>query len=157
MRRKDREITDLSEIREILEEGKVLRLALSICDRPYIVPLFYGFEEKDGNFVFYMHSAKEGKKLDYISTNSHGAIEIEKDFKIIKDGEGDCSYSALFSSVVGEGRIEILEDEEEREKGINLMMKNLTGKDFALTSALLKNTAVLKFTPLSLTAKARKV
>ena len=59
MRRKDREITDLSEIREILEEGKVLRLALSIYDRPYIVPLFYGFEEKDGNFVFYMHSAKE--------------------------------------------------------------------------------------------------
>ena len=58
---------------------------------------------------------------------------------------------------MGEGRIEILEDEEEREKGINLMMKNLTGKDFALTSALLKNTAVLKFTPLSLTAKARKV
>lgn len=56
-----------------------------------------------------------------------------------------------------EGRIEILEDEEEREKGINLMMKNLTGKDFALTSSLLKNTAVLKFTPLSLTAKARKV
>ena len=46
---------------------------------------------------------------------------------------------------------------EERKKGINLMMKNLTGKDFALTSALLKNTAVLKFTPLSLTAKARKV
>ena len=58
---------------------------------------------------------------------------------------------------MGEGRIEIVENEEEREKGINLMMKNLTGKDFALTSALLKNTAVLKFTPLSLTAKARKV
>ena len=44
MRRKDREITDLRQIEEILEEAQIVRVAMSDGDSPYVVPLNYGYE-----------------------------------------------------------------------------------------------------------------
>ena len=42
MRRKDREVTDLSEIIEILKNCDVCRLALNDDGFPYILPLNFG-------------------------------------------------------------------------------------------------------------------
>ena len=39
MRRKDREVTNIIEILQIIEKAKVLHLALFDADYPYIVPL----------------------------------------------------------------------------------------------------------------------
>ena len=64
MRRKDREVTNIIEILQIIEKAKVLHLALFDADYPYIVPLHYGYEYKEGILIFYMHCAKEGHKLD---------------------------------------------------------------------------------------------
>ena len=64
MRRKDREVTNIIEILQIIEKAKVLHLALFDADYPYIVPLHYGYEYTEGILIFYMHCAKEGHKLD---------------------------------------------------------------------------------------------
>ena len=64
MRRKDREVTNIIEILQIIEKAKVLHLALFDADYPYIVPLHYGYEYTEGILIFYMHCAKEGYKLD---------------------------------------------------------------------------------------------
>ena len=39
MRRKDREITDDNKIVEIIDKCKVMRIAMSVNDEPYIVPV----------------------------------------------------------------------------------------------------------------------
>jgi nitroimidazol reductase NimA-like FMN-containing flavoprotein (pyridoxamine 5'-phosphate oxidase superfamily) len=44
MRRKQQEITDKSLIREIMEQAKVLRLGLCKDNKPYVVPLSFGFD-----------------------------------------------------------------------------------------------------------------
>lgn len=38
---------------------------------PYVVPLHYGYEMKDGKLTFYVHGAKEGHKLDCLRKNDH--------------------------------------------------------------------------------------
>lgn len=48
MRRKDREITDICAILELVSECKVCRLAMTDGGVPYIVPLNYGYEYADG-------------------------------------------------------------------------------------------------------------
>ena len=48
MRRKDREVTNIIEILQIIEKAKVLHLALFDADYPYIVPLHYGYEYTEG-------------------------------------------------------------------------------------------------------------
>ncbi len=42
MRRKDREITDLSEIKGIIDRTKILHLAMCEEEYPYVGPLHYG-------------------------------------------------------------------------------------------------------------------
>ena len=66
MRRKDREVTDNYEINKIINSCQIIRLAFADGVAPYIVPLNFGFEEKDVKRTFYFHGAKEGRKLDLI-------------------------------------------------------------------------------------------
>ena len=53
MRRRDREVTEHSEIMHILDSGKVLHLGLVDQGRPYIVPMNYGMflKEKSSYFI----------------------------------------------------------------------------------------------------------
>lgn len=57
MRRKDHEVTDINEILKIVDKAKILHLGLFDGEYPYIVPLHYGYEYKNGNLIFYMHCA----------------------------------------------------------------------------------------------------
>lgn len=43
MRRKDREITDINEILNMIDKTKILHLGLFDKGYPYIVPLHYGY------------------------------------------------------------------------------------------------------------------
>ena len=92
MRRKDREVTNIIEILQIVEKAKVLHLALFDADYPYIVPLHYGYEYTEGILIFYMHCAKEGHKLDLIRSNPNVCIEVESDVELISGGDVACKY-----------------------------------------------------------------
>ena len=64
MRRKDREVTDREEIAAMIAGMDTIRIAMNAGDGPYIVPLSFGIEEVDDGFVFYMHSAISGRKIE---------------------------------------------------------------------------------------------
>ncbi|RAZ95235.1 pyridoxamine 5'-phosphate oxidase family protein, partial [Klebsiella oxytoca] len=61
MRRTDREVTDPVKIREIITSCDCCRLGFCDGERAYVVPLDFGFEERDGRYTFYFHGAKEGR------------------------------------------------------------------------------------------------
>ena len=60
MRRNDREVTDLSEIIEIMKNCDVCRLALNDDGFPYILPLNFGMAVNGDKITLYFHSALEG-------------------------------------------------------------------------------------------------
>ena len=60
MRRKDREITDFNEILAIMEKCDVCRIALNDDGFPYVVPLNFGMDVRDGQVYLYFHCAMEG-------------------------------------------------------------------------------------------------
>ena len=64
MRRSDREITDLGEILSIINDCKVIHLAMVDDGEPYLLPLNFGYSYENGAFSFFCHSAREGRKLD---------------------------------------------------------------------------------------------
>ena len=69
MRRKDREITDIHKIEEILAGARYLHLGVFDGEYPYVVPLHYGYVMENEKLTFYVHCAKEGHKLDCIRRN----------------------------------------------------------------------------------------
>ena len=155
MRRKDREITDMQQILSIISKAKVLRLGLFDEEYPYIVPLHYGYEYAESLLFFYMHSAKEGHKLELIADNPRVCVELDGDVELISGGEAPCMYGSSFASVIGRGVAEIVTDEKEKIKGLSLLMKHQTGRDFAFTGEMAATVAVIRVTLNKFTAKAR--
>jgi nitroimidazol reductase NimA-like FMN-containing flavoprotein (pyridoxamine 5'-phosphate oxidase superfamily) len=142
MRRNEREITDKSEISEILASNTICRIALSRNDTPYIVPMSYGYA--DG--AIYLHSAGEGTKIDIIRENHRVCFEVT-DFVEPVPGNKACDFSVRYRSVVGFGKIEIVEDIEEKQAGLNHIMRRHTGKgEWEIPEKAVSGVTVLKIT-----------
>jgi nitroimidazol reductase NimA-like FMN-containing flavoprotein (pyridoxamine 5'-phosphate oxidase superfamily) len=154
LRRKDREILDVNEKLAILKECKVCRLALSVDDKPYVVPKNFGFSFENDKLTLYFHGAKEGKTQDMIHQNNEASFEVDCGHKLIS-GDAPDDYSYAYRSIIGFGKITLLESEAEKTMGLNQMMKHQTGKDLKYTykSELLNKTAVYKMEVEEFTAK----
>lgn len=142
MRRKEREVTEQAKITAIIQNCDCLRLALADEGAPYIVPVSFGFDE--GKKAFYFHGAKKGRKMELIRKN--GAAGFELDCRhALKEADMACGYSYFFQSVIGTGEIHILEDMEEKKKGLCAVMAHYTGKEnWEFPEKTLAATAVLR-------------
>jgi nitroimidazol reductase NimA-like FMN-containing flavoprotein (pyridoxamine 5'-phosphate oxidase superfamily) len=154
MRRKDREITSINEKLEIINRCKHCRLGLSDNNVPYVIPLNYGCIYENDKLTLYFHCAKEGKKIDIIQKNNNACFEIDCDTKLI-EGEKACNYSYEFKSIIGFGKIEIVENANEKITGLNILMKHQTGKDikFEYGENELNSVLVLKMIAAEFTGK----
>ena len=157
MRRKDRDVTDTAAIRAILDKAQVLHLAMIDGDRPYVVPLHYGYSLIDGRLTLYLHSAKEGRKLDVLQKNGRVAFVLETDVSSISGGEIPCKYGAAYASVMGEGKAVLLTDPAEKAAALQILMRTQTGRDFTITEAMTDTVAVLRIDVEAFTAKARQI
>ncbi len=156
LRKKDREITNVEEIIEVIGSQTVLRLALVDGDMPYIIPLNYGYSMNDGKLCFYFHSAKVGTKFDIIEKNNKACFEIDCEHKLI-EGKVPCAYSFEFSSVVGVGKAYIIEDVNEKNIAMQNILKHITKKDFEMNEKLLSIVNLWKLEVDEYKGKRRKI
>ena len=156
MTRRERQITDETQIMDILDKGKVLHLGLAVDNEPYVVPMNYGYTKENGKLVLYLHSAVRGKKLDMIRTNPKVFFEIDCDL-LPFESELPCQYGISYSSVMGKGTARIVEDVEEKKQAMSILMKTQTGKDFTFEDRLVSIVAVIRIDVDAYTAKHRPV
>ena len=154
MTKRERQVTDETQIRHILDTAKVLHLGLAVNDEPYVVPMNYGYTMEEGRLVLYMHSALRGKKLDMMRANPRVFFEMDCDLAPF-EGEKPCQYGLVYSSVMGRGTACIVEDVEEKIKAMKLLMKTQTGKDFEFNDRLVSIVAVIRIDVEEYTAKHR--
>lgn len=148
MRRFEYEIQELAEIEEIIRSAKVCRLAMSIDDQPYIVPLCFGYEPG----VLYFHSAGEGKKLDMLEENEKVCFELDIDHEIL-EAENPCDWGMNYRSVIGFGSATILEDDESKRKGFDAIMHQYSKGSYSYPDGEVKGTTIIKVDILSMTGK----
>ena len=124
MRRKDREITDFSEMTEVMKRCDVCRLALNDEEGyPYILPLNFGMEENDGKVTLYFHGAKEGRKYDLIRKDARASFEMDCSHRLVlSEKENGCECTMEYESIIGRGTLEIL-SEGSKKKALDLLMK----------------------------------
>jgi len=156
MRRQDREITDIGEKINVIKKCKVCRIGLSENNVPYIIPLNHGYSFENNVLTLFFHSALEGKKLDIIKNNNNACFEIDCDTKLL-EAENACDYGYAFKSIIGFGKIIILENPDEKIHGLNMIMKHQTDKEtvYAFTHEQVKNICVYKMVVESFTGKQR--
>ena len=154
MTKRERQITDEAQIRQILDGAKILHLGLAVDNEPYVVPMNYGYTHEDGKLVLYLHSALQGKKLDMIRANPRVFFELEWDLLPFA-GEKPCQYGMAYSSVMGRGNARIVEDVEEKMKAMSVLMQTQTGKEFSFNERLVSIVAVIRIDVEEYTAKHR--
>ena len=154
MTKRELQVTDPHQIRDILNKAKVLHLGLCVDNEPYVVPMNYGYIMEGETLVLYLHSAVRGKKLDMIRANPRVFFELDCD-RMPFEGEKPCQYGLVYSSVMGRGTARIVEDVEEKIQAMTMLMKTQTGKDFSFNDRLVSIVSVIRIDVTEYTAKHR--
>lgn len=154
MTRREREVTDINKIIEILDKAKVLHLGLVDGDEAYVVPMNYGYVYENDRLTLYLHGARKGRKLDLMRANPKVFFEMDCDI-VPFEGDVACKYGITYSSIMGRGIAQIVDEPEEKMKALSVLMKTQTGKDFEFNEKLVSVVAVIRIDVLEFTAKNR--
>jgi nitroimidazol reductase NimA-like FMN-containing flavoprotein (pyridoxamine 5'-phosphate oxidase superfamily) len=139
MRRKEREIPDRAEIDEIVYSEKVMHLALSDNNLPFLIPVFYAYD----GAALYFHSAKAGTKIEILKRNNNVCFEIYTGFQIIEDDKA-CDFEAQHRTVIGFGKAFFVESEEEKIQALDKIVGRFTDKKFEYPKGNLQATTIIR-------------
>ena len=155
MRRSDREITDVKLIEAFIAKEQIMRIAFYDNGEIYIVPVNYGYTNDSGQFAFYFHGAKAGRKYELSKESPNIGFEIDGNYELL-EADIACDFSAKFQSVVGTGKISIVEDREEKLKGLNFLMRQTSGNaEWQYSVEMINAVAVYKVDVNKISCKAK--
>ncbi len=120
---------------------------------PYVIPMNFGY---DGVHII-LHSAPEGKHLELLKKDNRISITFCSDRKLrCQSPEVACSYSMESASVLCKGRVSFIDDNdlEEKQKSMNLLMKNYSEREFRYSEPALRYVKVWKISIETITGKA---
>lgn len=156
MRRSDREITDAAQIADFLEKEQIIRVAFYDSGEIYIVPVNYGYHCENGQYCFYYHGAKAGRKYALAEQNPSVGFEIDGRYALV-NAETACGHSAQYMSVIGTGTVCIVKDAAEKERGLRCLMQQTTGNaEWDFDAAVMQKTAVFRLDVQTMTCKAKE-
>lgn len=153
MRRNDREIKEFENIVRVMEKCDVCRLAFNTEDYPYILPLNFGMEIEEEKIIMYFHGANEGRKYELMAKDNRVCFEMDCSHRLVTEEEhGNCTME--YESVIGQGLVEIVPDEE-KYRALQILMKHYNKEDFPFNKNIIPQTTVFKLTVNNVTGKMR--
>lgn len=144
MRRAEREVTDFGQMLKIMEKCDCCRLGLTDQDGVYIVPLNFGWKESGGKITLFFHGAYAGKKMELLQTLPRAGFEMDTAHKLAEH-ESACGYTFRYQSIIGKGRVSLVEDFSGKLLGLQCILAHYGGgekRDFA--EEVVKRTAVIR-------------
>ena len=154
MRRNDRQITDFIEIVEVIKRCDVCRIAFNDAGYPYMIPLNFGMKMEGEQIILYFHGAGEGKKYELLGRDNRVSFEMDCSHKLVADREG-CRCTMGYESIVGRGRMEIVEGEEKQE-ALRALMRQYHEEEFPFRQEVAELTTVMKLTVEDVTGKRNR-
>jgi len=132
--------TNKKKVDNLLKEAVVVRLAMCVDNKPYIVPVNFGI----GEGVFYFHSGNKGTKVKTLSENPFVAFEMDGDVEVVPKDDA-CKWSMKYRSIVGTGKVIKVTDPSEKKEGLDrLMAHHAPGETFTYQEKMLEATNVYK-------------
>lgn len=139
MRRHEKEITAKGELEQVLWQGRFCHLAIPDDPLPYLIPLNYGYQEGS----LYFHSAPQGHKIELLKKQPQACFSVTIDYGII-EAERACSWGARFTSIIGSGRIEFIEDPLQKKAALHILMAQYSDQAFSFEQAQIDATLIFK-------------
>jgi len=134
--------TDHQNAKEVIDKCDVCYLGMIDQEnKPYVLPFNFGYE----NETIYLHSSPMGKKIDILKTNPDVCVSFSTDHKLFHRHETvACSYGMRYKSVLAFGKVEFIENYDEKVKVLNIIMRKYAGQDFTYNPPAVNNVSVYK-------------
>ncbi len=149
---KSRFITDQSRIEEIISACDVCYIGMvDEGEMPYTLPFNFGY--KDG--TLFIHSGPGGHKTEVLKRNPNVCVVFSTAHEMYHQSEDvACSFSMKYKSVILKGKVEFIEDIEEKVQALSVVMKQYTQREnFRYSMPALKNVNVMRIVPTSFECK----
>lgn len=154
------EVTDKKMIKEVLYKAEYGTLALCTNNKPYSLPI--NFVEYNNEIFF--HGAKKGKKIDYIKENANASFSVIEAYSLLPsyfstDTGNAAPATHLFKSIIIDGKIEFVEDYNEKAQALEALMKkyqregNYTPLHDSMYEKIITATCIYKLIPEQTKAK----
>ena len=120
IRRKDRQVEDITWIEQFLEKAAFAAIATCLDKQPFINHSLFAYDSVTHSIFF--HSTDSGQLVNNIHSNQRVCLscaEMGRLLPAIRARE----FSVEYKSVVVFGTAEVLESTEERRRGLEILMK----------------------------------
>ncbi|MFH2094505.1 MAG: pyridoxamine 5'-phosphate oxidase family protein, partial [Bacteroidota bacterium] len=142
--KRDKAIKDITrddEILDIITRSKVCYLGMVDGETPYVLGFNFGYQ--DG--VVYLHCARYGRKLDILEKNNKVCLYFNTDTELFsRHEEIACSWRMRYRSVQAYGNAEIVEDYDEKVRGLEIFMKNYSDREFTFSKPSVDNVCIIR-------------
>ncbi|GHP14149.1 pyridoxamine 5'-phosphate oxidase [Lentilactobacillus fungorum] len=134
MRRKDREVIDMAEIKSILQASHVIHSGFRTADYPYVVPTNFGYEfDEQDRLTLYIHGAPVGHKRELIKQDGRMGFEIDDGGRLMTpESPKENTPSFAYRSVMGYGDAELIDDLDVKRHALQLLLSHETGQSIDL-------------------------
>lgn len=144
MYQRDKAIKDIvrkEEMLEVIKQCKYCHVGFVDGDMPYVLGFNFGYEDD----IIYLHCAKEGKKLDIIRKNNNVCVMFDTGHEFFHRHEHvACSYRMRYKSVMATGKAYLVDDYDEKIKGLQVLMKQYSDRTFEYSKPSVDNVVIIK-------------
>ena len=133
-------ITDPHEIENIVRRCTYCTVGLVDANgNPYVLPMNFAWEYG----TIYLHSADTGSKVEMARQHPQVCITFCEGHELVwMHREIACSYSMKSRSVICRGRVEFIDDLEEKRRILHLLMRQYTEEECRMAEPAVRNVRV---------------
>ncbi len=139
---KTRILTFKPEIENIIRKCEVCYTGMVDEENmPYVIPMNFGYHNNN----IYLHSAQTGKKISILTKNPNVCVVFSTDHELRYVNEHvACSWGMKYRSILAYGKVEFIEDYDEKITALNCIMKNYSEKEFTYKQPAIIDVKVYK-------------
>lgn len=144
-------IEDQQRVEEILSRCDICFVGITDLEgNPYVIPMNFGYREG----VIYLHSGPTGSSIDMLAQNNTVCITFSVDHELVfQHPKVACSYRMKAKSVICRGRVNFIEDLDDKREALNILMGHYSSREFAYSDPAVRNVKIWEVPIEKVTAK----
>ena len=129
-------IENKEQVEEIISRCDICFVGITDLEgNPYVIPMNFGYQ-------------------DGVARNNRVCITFSVDHELVfQHPKVACSYRMRAKSVICRGRVNFIEDPEEKREALNILMRHYSSREFVYSDPAVKNVKIWEIPIDSVTAK----
>lgn len=131
---------DKERIEEVISKSEICFVGMVDTENtPYVIPMNFGYQ--DG--VIYLHSGPEGRAINILNRNNQVCITFSIDHELVfQHPKVACSYRMKAKSVICYGKVNFIEELDDKRKTLDIIMRHYSGREFQYSEPAVKNVKI---------------